>query len=1093
MINAWRKEVKAELGWDERVGKSSKSGDSGLLQDVAKLLGFCLSRIMQASKSFRQSNSETASTSRVVEISQIRRPSIQKEDHAARKGYPTDEDMRADLDNFLNQLSSFTKDDSKSQKTHIKEEIHANLLAQRTLRGALHLKCNATARRVYDIMSFNQIAIGQGTFELMVQVAVYSGDVQVARNFIEKMKDVGHKVTQSLMILVEDHTQQNENESDVDGSQEGSSKADATNEQHECLIPDPAEVPRTALAFGMEVPQPVPAFGTEVPETVIAVGMEAPCTNLAADCIPPETTPEMPCPSLGARFKSFQYRGAEIAEPGKHHFYGQITVVDFLHPTEDFDGQNWFSTTLLDRQPIGWDIEWRPDHEEGSDNPVALMQFASENSCILLRMHRLQGWLPLVVRQLLCSEAVLKISYAYDSVDRQKMINSFGFQPAGVLDIMQVSYDRGLVFRGLRGLAEHFHLCMKKDARITCTDWACPGELSKEQVQYAAEDAYFALLIYKELRGPGNTQMTDKPYSINLATQQIADNMKPYTNMTSQPSKSEPVIRNMSHFVHSMNPVMPMQPMFPYATSMFPYHPQMYPYMPCVPFVGNATSEAYGQWQNSGDPFEQNKPKLLKRNSGTKDGKKVADPFEAQDPWKAGASNRSELAKTAQLNKAGVTKAYTHAAAIEETTVAPSVDGKAKPGVMRALKARLEYMEKGKITLQDALHSHPVEHATRNEMMDGHDVLEINDPWQGGSTHAPNQTSIKGEKKSTKRAKPGPDGHEPQETWNLQSGWSAKISDSHKDHCPEPYMRTFAGDQLALELYSCEMDDESCKRVFTPQLLKKLQSKLDKVQPDVDAHYITLDLSNNFIGAEGAKAIVDFLLKSYETGKPVCVRILKLFKNQLGDEGMWHLAQLVLMQPVPIHEAHLSHNGITPQGAATLVLAMGLHPSNAYPIQFQKRQGEHYAACWCRMERNNIQDPAKLVTALQSIGGMRVLETKRPDKEWGPLRSPSWCENLEDAPHAVLHQFSDQGGKSASRPEESLETMVARVEKDLRSLVSSLEHRISEFHFEHQPSPPSTWSTTARPKTWNSSTTSAESKTGKWTAQPTYSKWIPKV
>merc|ERR1719207_72342 len=127
------------------------------------------------------------------------------------------------------------------------------------------------------------------------------------------------------------------------------------------------------------------------------------------------------------------------------------------------------------------------------------MQFASEDSCILLRLHRIQGWLPRIVRQILCSSEVPKIAYAYDEVDRLKMLNSFGFQPQHIVDIMQLSHKRGLVFRGLRGLAEHFQLRMKKDARITCTDWACPDDLTREQVQYAAEDAYFAYLIYKRL------------------------------------------------------------------------------------------------------------------------------------------------------------------------------------------------------------------------------------------------------------------------------------------------------------------------------------------------------------------------------------------------------------------------------------------------------------------------------------------------------------------------------------------------------------------------------------------------------------------
>lgn len=311
-----------------------------------------------------------------------------------------------------------------------------------------------------------------------------------------------------------------------------------------------------------------------------------------------------------------------------------------------------------------------------------------------------------------------------------------------------------------------------------------------------------------------------------------------------------------------------------------------------------------------------------------------------------------------------------------------------------------------------------------------------------------------------------------------QGGWN---------YCPEPYIRAYGVDQLALELYSCEMDDDTVKRVFTPELRQKLHSELKKAQPDADAYHIHVDLSNNSIGPAGIKAMVDFMLSTHETGKPICVRILKLFKNRLGDEGMWHLARLALLQPLPIHEVHLTHNGITSRGAASLLLAFGLHPGNAYPIRVQsKREGDLYAGCWCRLERNNVQNAGKLVTALDQIGGVRVLETRRADKEWGPLRSPSWVKKSQEIPHAVLHMFGDQSGKSPNQAEEPLETMVAQMREDVCSLLASEQQTVSQMGQQVQSLP------FARPRNWSMST--ADSRPSKWAAQPTYyPKWVPKA
>lgn len=619
MINAWRKEVRAELGGVEGWSKKSKANLARANQFIQGFKGhvelvrnhvethveyFCSSRLWKWVQLIgnTESNEPDISKKSIKVEGTVFSYQNPVKDSVFRK-VPSDEDTPSGLESLLNQLALFTNDKTKSAKvglssSQLKEEIHANLLAQRALRGAITLKYGGVAQRVYDQLSGNQIAIGKGTFELMIQAALCSGETQTAKNCLAKMESLGQKANESLVLLVETERRKRDTGSQKQTKSETSEKAAQTpqeegkipeapkngslKQEDECLVPKATEVPRTALAF---CPEAIPFC----PEAI-------PYTRLTADIVKPEVSCfEMPCPSFAPqwpKFNSFHFQGVDVAEPGKHNFLGQITVVDFLRPAEDFDGLRWLKSKLLNQEPIGWDIEWRPDLEQGSDNPVALMQFASEDMCLLLRTHRTERWLPQVVRQILCSEEVPKISYAYDVSDRQKMLSSFGFQAAGVVDIVALSYERGLVFRGLRDLAQRFQFRMKKDARITCSDWACPSNLTREQIQYAAEDAYFAYLIHKELGGH------DRRYAMNSASQHIADSMR---NTLSQMRVAP---------LHPMMLAMPYNtPVLPGGVPAFPYQHQLLKYMQ------------------------------------TQVAQPVADPWHtSSDPWEAAAMNKSEAA-----------------------------------------------------------------------------------------------------------------------------------------------------------------------------------------------------------------------------------------------------------------------------------------------------------------------------------------------------------------------------------------------------------------------------------------------------------------
>jgi hypothetical protein len=195
------------------------------------------------------------------------------------------------------------------------------------------------------------------------------------------------------------------------------------------------------------------------------------------------------------------HNGSEGAE-AYAQFQGKIISVDLATvdgQTEDFEGRSWLESRVRDQLPVGWDLEWQPDRIKGSDNPIALMQFADENMALLLRTHKTRNWLPASVLRALLSDSCSKIGVGWDGLDKQKMQSTFHFQPNGIIDLASIAKKKGLAEQGLKSLTEHFGIKMRKDPRVARSNWAA-HELTLEQIQYAADDAYFSYKLLDHLR-----------------------------------------------------------------------------------------------------------------------------------------------------------------------------------------------------------------------------------------------------------------------------------------------------------------------------------------------------------------------------------------------------------------------------------------------------------------------------------------------------------------------------------------------------------------------------------------------------------------
>lgn len=202
-----------------------------------------------------------------------------------------------------------------------------------------------------------------------------------------------------------------------------------------------------------------------------------------------------------AQFGEASLAATEVPESRYYDkFEGRTILVDLSNvdwATEDFEGRDWLEWRTREQLPVGWDLEWQPDRK-GQNNPIALMQFGDDTTCLLLRTHRSRNWLPQAVMKNLLSEGCKKIGVGWDGADKLKMERTFKFQPYGIVDLAQIATDKGLKEQGLKALCDHFGYHPRKDPRCARSNWAC-WQLSPEQIQYAAEDAYFTYLLYDKL------------------------------------------------------------------------------------------------------------------------------------------------------------------------------------------------------------------------------------------------------------------------------------------------------------------------------------------------------------------------------------------------------------------------------------------------------------------------------------------------------------------------------------------------------------------------------------------------------------------
>lgn len=152
--------------------------------------------------------------------------------------------------------------------------------------------------------------------------------------------------------------------------------------------------------------------------------------------------------------------------------------------------------------PLGLDAEWKVDFRSGVISKTALLQICSPNLIVIIQCRRMKS-LPRRLVELLQDPHTIKTGVAVVG-DCRRLQRDFQVTAQGILELgsvaKSVDAERWRTSNGLIGLST---LCrvyldrrLVKDS-VRTSDWE--GPLSKQQIEYAASDAFVALEILGKL------------------------------------------------------------------------------------------------------------------------------------------------------------------------------------------------------------------------------------------------------------------------------------------------------------------------------------------------------------------------------------------------------------------------------------------------------------------------------------------------------------------------------------------------------------------------------------------------------------------
>jgi ribonuclease D len=169
-------------------------------------------------------------------------------------------------------------------------------------------------------------------------------------------------------------------------------------------------------------------------------------------------------------------------------FLGEIKVI-----TDETELNRWLPI-LTKNGLIGFDTETKPSFKKGKTNSVALLQLASNDLAMIIRVNALG--IPKSLIRFLQDKSIIKIGAAiHDDIKSLQKIKSFN--PQGFIDLQNFVKDKGIESKSVRKLAA-IVLNVRVSKSQQLSNWESEV-LSEAQLQYAATDAWICSEIYKRM------------------------------------------------------------------------------------------------------------------------------------------------------------------------------------------------------------------------------------------------------------------------------------------------------------------------------------------------------------------------------------------------------------------------------------------------------------------------------------------------------------------------------------------------------------------------------------------------------------------
>ncbi|MDX9848202.1 MAG: 3'-5' exonuclease [Tenuifilaceae bacterium] len=149
---------------------------------------------------------------------------------------------------------------------------------------------------------------------------------------------------------------------------------------------------------------------------------------------------------------------------------------------------------LAKERIIGFDTETKPNFKKGQSNGIALLQLATPEIALLVKVKEVG--LPKELVRVLEDRTILKIGAAIRDDNRglQKVAK---FMPAGFIDLQSIVAEYGIESLSVRKMAA-IVLGLKVSKSQQLSNWDAPTYTEAQQ-QYAAIDAWVCREIYLKL------------------------------------------------------------------------------------------------------------------------------------------------------------------------------------------------------------------------------------------------------------------------------------------------------------------------------------------------------------------------------------------------------------------------------------------------------------------------------------------------------------------------------------------------------------------------------------------------------------------